>query len=526
MSFCKQCGHADKSASAKTLRRTSRDAEDLRAHLELDLTQIDTALEELSRKKLSLKRQLNSFSPIFKLPTELAVEIFMATFPEDSWHTWGSDTPLLFGSICHAWRDLAWSHPRLWSTISLTMSRYSDTNTTLLREWIERSGNLPLFIRLKMIHPMVHLPDHGQMLTHRPLVDPHAVQVLKVLACYSERWQVIDFHLFIYPKDCFNILPTNFPLLQSISLSLAQPEPVEGSLSSQIKPLFWVVPRLRSISLDPSSMKYVELPMEQITYISFNKTAEVGVCLGALQASPHVVCCVFPSVTSRFRPTHRPTVTAGHLKSLDVEFSPYRASLAFPSLFDNLKSPSLQDLSLSITAAGGTILNTSLVSFLFRSACPLVRLSLSRIRLSGTELERCLAIIPSLVELRLEEMELSSQTLHNLTLYPHSTDTLLPSLQSFTYIGESEVDFSALSSMAVSRWYIGTTASEVEEPHERAGKLKFIFVDVRGNRRGAELPNAVVSQLGQLRNEGLDIEILYFVREPSQQHSPSAISTL
>jgi hypothetical protein len=188
-----------------------------------------------------------------------------------------------------------------------------------------------------------------------------------------------------------------------------------------------------------------------------------------LRAAPQITSGAFLSVTSSPLAFRCPEVTSRYLTSLDVELSPAHVSLAFSSLFDSLTTPALQALSLSGASPGGTILHTSLISFLFRSACPLVRLSIPHIKLTENELKQCLAVIPSLVELKLEEeMELSSQTLQNLTLRPHSTYALLPNLQTFVYTGKSEINFSALSSMALSRWRMGIMYDDVDGPHERS----------------------------------------------------------
>lgn len=513
MPFCKRCGHSDELHESPEV--TTLDAKDIlptRLKLKLSLMDIEATMEDLSRKKLLLARQLNSFSPILNLPGELLVEIMLTTFPENSWNIWGSDTPLLFGSICSTWRRAAWSTPHLWRTISLSTTHYSAANTLVLHEWIDRSGTLPLSLHFTMRHPMVRLPEGGGnsrgMSIQRPPLDPQVAKMLSLLARYSQRWQDIDFDLFTYPKDFFHILPTSFPLLRSMSLSIARPPPRSFAIGASVgRQAHWNAPLLRAITVDNQIMTYLDLPLGQITHFSFIKTVELGECLDALRLTPRLNSCTFTCMSSSLRPVLRPAVTSHNLKYLDVEFQPIHTSLAFPALLDNLTCPSLQTLRLRIISPGAYYVYASLVSFLIRSACPLARLSLSGGRLSAPELAQCLATIPSLIDLTLKKMELSGDTLRDLHLRPHSSNTLLPNLQRFTYKGPSHLDFSALVMMASSRWRVNTS-DRVGKSYDGTGELNYVLIDVREASGSIELESVTVLELMRLKSEGMRIEIL------------------
>jgi hypothetical protein len=86
------------------------------------------------------------------------------------------------------------------------------------------------------------------------------------------------------------------------------------------------------------------------------------------------------------------------------------------------------------------------------------------------------------------------------------------------YTEKSEINFSALSSMALSRWRMGTMYDDVDGPHETIAQLKSVLIDVRGNGLGIVVDNQAGWELGQLRSEGMEIQTLYGRQEKWQQH--------
>ncbi|KAF5309396.1 hypothetical protein D9619_012313 [Psilocybe cf. subviscida] len=92
--------------------------------------------------------------------------------------------PLLLGTVCHRWRQLAWSHPQLWSTILIDLACPANVlGPELVSEWSKRSGNLPLNIRVD---------DDETQCYHPPGIIDHGKQVMRVLNEHSARWSSID----------------------------------------------------------------------------------------------------------------------------------------------------------------------------------------------------------------------------------------------------------------------------------------------------------------------------------------------
>ena len=110
---------------------------DSRHALEVGLSRVDDQLVQLLQKRNSLRRILNDWlCPALRLPVEISTEIFMYYLQETGN---GSISPFrLAGRIYQAWRDLVWSTPKLWNTVTLDLEHH--LNCGLLNEWLIRSA--------------------------------------------------------------------------------------------------------------------------------------------------------------------------------------------------------------------------------------------------------------------------------------------------------------------------------------------------------------------------------------------------
>jgi len=130
------------------------------------IIQLEEEITKLKEKRRVLATMMNeNHDPfIHKLPSEVGSHIFRLCFPSlemppfDSGFEmsyplkkpgWG--TPLRLGAVCHNWRQLAWATPNLWvapwvELEPLTSSSRVESLPDLLREWLGRSGLLPLTI--------------------------------------------------------------------------------------------------------------------------------------------------------------------------------------------------------------------------------------------------------------------------------------------------------------------------------------------------------------------------------------------
>jgi hypothetical protein len=125
-----------------------------------ELDALSEVSEHLRLKRYDLKRKINQFhSPIIRqIPQDVMSTVFEFCLPDFADHQLSltvypnedPSIPLSLGSICSYWREIAWSTPGLWSSLDVRVSGKLDSHmaTTIAQEWLARSGQLPLSIRI------------------------------------------------------------------------------------------------------------------------------------------------------------------------------------------------------------------------------------------------------------------------------------------------------------------------------------------------------------------------------------------
>ena len=145
---------------APTFCNRCRDAVDLEEGCDPrdELAELDALSERLRLKRYDLKRKINRFhsSIVRQLPLDVMSTIFEFCLPDFTDHQLSPYTkedlsiPLSLGAICSYWRDIAWSIPSLWSSLVVRVPKKHDSHivTGITQEWLARSGQLPLSIRI------------------------------------------------------------------------------------------------------------------------------------------------------------------------------------------------------------------------------------------------------------------------------------------------------------------------------------------------------------------------------------------
>ena len=150
-----------------------------------EIVELDTLLGRLRLKRYDLKRKINRFhSPIVcQLPPDVTAIIFEFCLPDFTDYQMDRlsavspftcftklkedlSIPLSLGAICSYWREIAWSTPSLWSSLFIHAPGVRDSSSSshtmpsgIAREWLARSGQLPLSIRI--LHILVTF-EHSQ----------------------------------------------------------------------------------------------------------------------------------------------------------------------------------------------------------------------------------------------------------------------------------------------------------------------------------------------------------------------------
>ena len=237
--FCSRCGDAvDEGCD-------SRD----------ELAELDALLERIKLKRYDLKRKINQLhSPIIRrLPPDVMSTIFEFCLPyftdhHDQFSTFfQKDLSLLLslGAICSYWRDTAWSTPSLWSSLVVRVTNKHDPHITagVAQEWLARSGQLPLSIRI--------LAYNNNLETVSALAN--------ILNRYSTRWSYLDLRI---PPGCyrsFHAIDNHAPTLKSIQFSSFDDA---TSLNFQL-----TCPRLERARIEKPPMNGSNIQWDNLTHL-------------------------------------------------------------------------------------------------------------------------------------------------------------------------------------------------------------------------------------------------------------------
>ena len=203
-----------------------------------ELTQLDLEISRLQAKRDGIHTRIQPYqvllSPIRRLPLDIMEKIFLSCLPTERNPAMSTlEAPLKLGRICSSWRGFAYSCPRLWARIHISVlhlgeipeedfelepeQRFYRTEEAMVgirrhldgvSEWLARSHSHPLSI--SVVKPL-HLFRDGAVL---PL--------LQTLLPFSKQWR--DLELLITWDDStildfsqhFSLL--ELPILRSVRL--------------------------------------------------------------------------------------------------------------------------------------------------------------------------------------------------------------------------------------------------------------------------------------------------------------------
>ena len=173
-----------------------------------ELAELDALLERLTLKRYDLRRKINQLhSPIIRrLPPDVTSTIFefcLPYFEDNQLYSYTEDTisiPLSLGAICTYWREIAWSTPSLWSSLVVFVpNNPSIMATGLAQEWLDRSGQLPLSIRIIST-------SYNNAIS----------EVVEIVNQYSNRWSELDLYIPDYYYHDFHATNNHAPILKFI----------------------------------------------------------------------------------------------------------------------------------------------------------------------------------------------------------------------------------------------------------------------------------------------------------------------
>lgn len=394
------------------------------------------------RKTLEIEtRDLEAFmdghtrllSPARKLLPEILQEIFFYCLPvAHNAVLDAKEAPLLLGRVCSQWRRIAYSTPRLWTSIHIIAYPIDSTRRSAscreiarieaISSWLSRSGILPLSISMYCGRYTVSL------MSEEP-VNSDIQPYLDVVISHAHRWRNIHFNLRHIDRSHFfsQFSSYQFPLLESLHVDgdyerdLTPPSP--GDFPTPLKgDNIFQGPLLRVLSLPKYTlfMLLLDLPWNFLTGLNLGgHSLFLGDITRALRLCPNLEFCSIAAVPG---PRHltlmgspssydMSEITLIKLRSLSV-INRSEIDEACRQIFSSLSAPSLRHLSYERTChvypdSPGVrdsehLLVDAVRSFLQRLIHPLEELSISTNPFHTSFILDILPLVPGLKRLSLK----------------------------------------------------------------------------------------------------------------------------
>ncbi|KAJ6486444.1 hypothetical protein C8R47DRAFT_1016134 [Mycena vitilis] len=126
--------------------------------LELDaqIGRLKSALNELEQARNAAERELRATAtfPVLTLPIEIMAEIFVHSLPpigDGLWDRYSRVAPFNVSCVCRAWRNIAVTTPKLWSTLPISFDSIHSHITSapglvekFIDRWLSRAKACPL----------------------------------------------------------------------------------------------------------------------------------------------------------------------------------------------------------------------------------------------------------------------------------------------------------------------------------------------------------------------------------------------
>lgn len=378
------------------------------------------------RLSIGITKYRGMLAPARRLIPEILQEIFYHCLPTSHNAVMSSaEAPLLLGRVCSQWRQVAYSTPRLWSSIHITIPSIepynpdspTDNSVALaaVSSWLARSGALPLFVSLSSsiysLDPSV--PTNPQV---RPFLD--------LLTPFASRWRSVSFKIENYDwTEFFNLYGAeDVPLLEKAHFDGIQvPRPVSGDshppdFAAAVRDNGILhAPRLRSVSIPRYATKTLQLPVRwnELTELNLSNGAfSLQDILKALGRCPNLHSCSISvsdwNTEVAFDELHSlPKVVLPKLKMLMLKDDMGQQDM--PVLLESLIAPQLHHLTFrrGMNWGGESYpdlqpLMKALDTFFRTLIQPLQELELEANSLSLESVMQILGMVPGLKRLSLE----------------------------------------------------------------------------------------------------------------------------
>ncbi|KAF9541491.1 hypothetical protein CPC08DRAFT_717132 [Agrocybe pediades] len=373
-------------------------------------------LKELLSRQQQLRTEINiTHSPIIRdLPPEILSKVFYSCFSDEMASEHGEPAkgdvgvPFKLGAVCRTWRQVAWSSPELWTVI--VFNKHSSTafnacnQHLMIKERIERSGSLPLYISLYEHAEEDDDDDYDYDDDEEGKGKGEECECwkisLKLLTQCSHRWKDVKMDLL---RESFKYIASNFKFTPPIrKLTLRSADSYQGwsdyptNESERLK--LWQEPYEfgpRHVQVNqPISFRHFSINWLHVRHVEA-KRWPIEDCFNLLKSAPQLVSCSFKRIwMGRSESQSTPLVCHQSLQSLSVAYDNVSTSL-----FDNITLPSLEFLDYSEPGSRDALDGSYLISFFNRSCSPLKKLLILAQDVMPEHLMSILSTVPTLIHL-------------------------------------------------------------------------------------------------------------------------------
>ena len=399
-----RCNVGNETGMAPTFCNRCGDAVEEQYDPKDELAELDALLERLTLKRYDLKRKVNRFhSPIVRqLPPDVTSTIFEFCLPDFMDHPLSPYTredlslPLSLGAICSYWRNVAWSTPSLWSSlVVLNPSEYNSHRFTgIAQDWLARSGQLPLSIRI--------------LLT---FYNRTVLALVDIINQYSIRWSDLDLYIPDHYYQHFRATDNHAPLLKSIRFycTANANAATARKLKFQLK-----CPRLERATLSYCQMGEINIQWDNLTHLTLYAMSIIDSFL-ILRKTPRLVFCKISGARTPYRWQNIGALVLASLRSLQLLIS------SAEDFLNNIIAPHLEEFRLPYYYNPSMDVITS---FLRRSACSLRSFSVI-FSISPPYFEAFTTLLQSMPSLNTLSLRSMTTTVHDTTPEDYDPQNIL-----------------------------------------------------------------------------------------------------
>lgn len=299
-------------------------------------------------------------------------------------------TPLTVSAVCRYWRNVAFREPRLWNTVYLVACPHkAEIQANLLREWLLRSGDLPLTIEIDCSE------QPGRQWSKAYLHE--TMTLLLAIFPYSTRCRTFRTRLppscLLPPSQC-HIPDPEFANLTTLSIVPDMVTDKEGDEETSVIALFQHARNLQHVEIREIDFERLTISWANVVKV---RTTSVSLdnCLRVLRAAPNVEYCAFEGILRPKKTPHMEPIVLSQLNFLHLYFGQVDSSQDLITRI--IIAPNLKILEY-VTQDGDDFPVQDFISCMQRSRCNLTVLHIIKPRMTAADVYRCLSQVSRSLE--------------------------------------------------------------------------------------------------------------------------------